>query len=92
MVCGCSKNPDEQLVGKWRETANPLGMLVFNSDHTGRAYWPDNNGKQVSEEMKWVVLKGENRVSVITAPGPVNFDIKTDQLVSPNGVILVKVK
>lgn len=92
MVCSCSKSPDEKLVGKWNETTNPLGVLVFRSDHTGRAYWPDENGKQVSEEMKWQILKGENKVAVITPPGPVNFEIKPDRLVSPNGVVLVKVK
>lgn len=92
VVCGCSKNPEKKLVGVWQETANPMGVLEFRSDHTGRAYWPGDSGKQEISEMKWVILKKENKVSVITPPGPVNFEIKPDRLVSPNGVVLIKVK
>jgi hypothetical protein len=42
--------------------------------------------------MNWVILKKENKVSVITPPGPVNFEIRPDRLVAPNGVQLTKVK
>ncbi len=67
-------------------------MLEFSSDHTGRAFWPNEVGKQESSAMKWQVLKGESRVAVITPPGPVIFEIKSDRLVAPNGVVLTKVK
>ncbi|MBT0664257.1 hypothetical protein KI809_08075 [Geobacter pelophilus] len=92
LLGGCTKDPNKQLVGRWQEIGNPKGVLVFASNHTGRAYWPDKEGRQQSEAMKWVVLKKENKVSVITPPGPVNFEIKDDRLVAPNGVVLTKVK
>ena len=92
LVCGCSDNTEKKLVGKWQETGNPKGMLVFNSDHTGLAYWPGDSGEQQGSVMKWQILKGENKVSVITPPGPVNFEIKPDRLISPNGLMLTKVK
>jgi len=91
-ICGCADDQEKKLVGTWQETSNPLGVLIFRKDHTGRAFWPNEAGKQESDEMKWVLLKGENKVSVITSPGPVNFDIKEDSLVSPNGVVLKKMK
>ena len=91
LVCGCSNNTEKQLVGKWQEKGNPNGVLEFSSDHTGLAYWPVSGGQQMSV-MKWQILKGENKVSVITPPGPVNFEIKPDRLVAPNGVVLSKVK
>lgn len=92
LICGCADNKEKKLVGTWQETTNPLGVIVFRENHTGRAFWPNTSGRQESEEMTWVILKGENRVSVITPPGPVNFDIKEDRLVSPNGVVLKKLK
>jgi uncharacterized protein YcfL len=92
LLGGCAKDPEKSLVGRWQETGNPKGAMEFFSDHTGRAYWPDNDGRQQSEAMKWVVLKKENKVSVITPPGPVNFEIKDDRLVAPNGVVLTKLK
>ena len=92
LVCGCSREPEKKLVGRWQETTNPRGALEFSSDHTGRAYWPGDGGEQLSSAMKWEILKGENKVSVVTPPGPVNFEIKPDRLVSPNGVVLVKVR
>lgn len=92
LVCGCSENQEKNLVGRWQETANPLGVLVFHNDHTGMAYWPNEAGKQESSPMQWTILKGGNKVSVITPPGPVDFEIKPDRLVSPNGVVLVKAK
>jgi len=92
MICGCGDKQEQNLVGTWQETGNPLGVLIFRKDHTGRAFWPNANGKQESEEMKWILLKRDNKVSVITPPGPVNFDIKKDRLVSPNGVVLTKMK
>ena len=91
-MCGCADKQEKKLVGTWQETGNPLGVLIFRKDHTGRAFWPNAAGKQESEEMKWILLKRENKVSVITPPGPVNFDIKPDRLVSPNGVVLTKIK
>lgn len=92
LVCGCSNRQEKKLVGKWQETTNPKGALEFYRNHTGLAFWPGDKGEQQSSAMKWVILKGENKVSVITPPGPVNFEIKSDRLVSPNGVVLVKVK
>jgi len=92
LLCGCSENPEKKLVGRWQETTNPLGTLIFSSDHTGWAYWPNDSGKQERSPMKWEILKGEKMVSVITPPGPVNFEIRPDRLVAPNGVELVKVK
>lgn len=91
-VCGCTDNKERNLVGTWQETKNAMGLLVFRADHTGRAYWPNEAGRQESEEMRWEILKGENKVSVITPPGPVLFEISPDSLVSPNGVVLKKVK
>jgi hypothetical protein len=90
--CGCSNETEKKLVGSWQEISNPKGRLEFRSDHTGRAYWPGDYGEQQSSDMKWEILKNENKVSVITPPGPVNFEIKTDRLVAPNGVQLAKVK
>jgi hypothetical protein len=92
LVCGCSDNSEKKLVGRWQEKGNPKGMLEFSKDHTGRAFWPGDSGEQQGSAMKWQILKGENKVSVITPPGPVNFEIKTDRLVAPNGVVLFKVK
>jgi len=91
-LCGCSDNKERKLVGTWQESNNPMGLLLFRADHTGRAYWPSEAGRQESEEMRWEILKGEDKVSVITPPGPVYFEIKGDRLVSPNGVVLKKVK
>lgn len=91
-LCGCADNKERKLVGTWQEKNNPMGLLVFRADHTGRAYWPSTTGRQESEEMRWEILKGENKVSVITPPGPVHFEIKSDSLVSPNGVVLNKIK
>jgi len=91
-VGGCSDSKERKLVGTWQEKNNPMGLLVFRADHTGRAYWPSEAGRQASEEMRWEVIKGENKVSVITPPGPVHFEIKSDSLVSPNGVVLNKIK
>jgi len=92
VIFGCADSEEKRIVGTWQELNNPKGKLVFRNDHTGLAYWPDQAGKQESSEMQWRILKGENRVSVITPPGPVNFEIKPDQLVAPNGTILKKVK
>jgi hypothetical protein len=92
LVCGCSNNSEKKVVGTWQENGNPKGRLEFFSDHNGRAYWPGDSGEQQSSPMKWQILKGENKVSVITPPGPVNFEIKPDLLVAPNGVELTKVK
>ena len=92
LVAGCSKNPENELIGRWQEVGNPMGALEFSKDHTGRAYWPDAKGQQQIESMRWTILKGENKVSVITPPGPVNFTIKNDRLVAPNGAELTKVK
>jgi hypothetical protein len=91
-ICGCSNATEKKLVGKWQEKGNPKGSLEFSGNHTGRAYWPGDSGEQQSSPMKWAILKGENKVSVITPPGPVNFEIKSDRLVAPNGVVLTKVK
>lgn len=92
VLYGCSENQDKKLVGWWQESGNPMGKLEFRGDHTGRAYWPNEQGKQEIEEMKWRIITEQNKVSVVTPPGPVNFDIKNDRLVSPNGVVLFKVK
>lgn len=92
LISGCADNNEKKIVGTWQEIGNPKGKLEFRNDHTGLAYWPDQAGKQESSEMKWKILEGENRVSVITPPGPVNFEIRPDQLVAPNGTILKKVK
>jgi hypothetical protein len=92
LVCGCSDKSEKNLVGRWQEIGNPKGRLEFSKDHTGRAYWPGDAGEQQSSDMKWQILKSENKVSVITPPGPVNFEIKPDRLVAPNGVVLTKVQ
>lgn len=92
LLGGCANNEEKRLVGRWQEIGNPKGMLEFFSDHTGRAYWPDEAGRQNGEAMKWVIIEAGSKVSIITPPGPVNFDIKPDRLVAPNGVILTKVK
>lgn len=92
LVCGCSDKNEKKLLGRWQETSNPKGALIFASDHSGRAYWPDEAGAQQGSAMKWELLKGGDRVAVITPPGPVYFEIKADKLVAPNGVVLTKVK
>lgn len=92
LISGCTDSSDKKVVGTWQELNNPQGRLVFRSDHTGLAYWPGQSGKQEMSEMSWRMLKDESRVSVITAPGPVDFEIRSDQLVAPNGAILDKVK
>jgi hypothetical protein len=93
LFCGCSDdNTEKKIVGKWQEVGNPMGRLVFSKDHTGQAYWPSDKGMQESSAMTWKIMKGENKVSVITPPGPVDFEIKPDKLVAPNGVVLTKVK
>jgi len=92
LVCGCADDPEKIIVGKWQEVNNPKGALLFNSDHSGQAYWPDEKGAQQSSEMKWQLLKNENKVSVITPPGPVIFEVKGNQLVAPNGVLLTRIK
>jgi hypothetical protein len=92
LVAGCTNNQEKKLVGRWQETTNPKGALEFYKNHTGRAYWPGESGKQETSAMKWQILAGENKVSVITPPGPVNFEITTNGLVSPNGLLLTKVK
>ncbi|NVN97898.1 MAG: hypothetical protein HXX17_01150 [Geobacteraceae bacterium] len=91
-ISGCSNSNEKSIIGTWQELNNPLGKLEFNKDHSGIAYWPNEVGVQESSVMKWKVLKKENMVSVITPPGPVNFTIKQDRLISPNGVVLIKVK
>ncbi len=91
-VCGCSENKDKKIVGSWQEVGDPLGRLEFRNDHTGRAFWPNEQRRQESEAMKWVLVNDGTMVSVMTPPGAVNFTIKDDRLVSPNGVVLVKVK
>jgi len=83
---------EKKVVGKWQEVNNPKGSLLFNSDHSGHAYWPDEKGAQQESAMRWQLLKNENKVSVITPPGPVIFEIKGNRLVAPNGVVLNKVK
>jgi hypothetical protein len=92
LIAGCTDNKESDLVGTWQEINNPKGKLVFRSDHTGLAYWPDQAGNQEASEMKWQLLKGGSKVSVITPPGPVDFEIKPDRLIAPNGVILHRVK
>jgi hypothetical protein len=92
LLCGCSDDPEKKIVGRWQEINNPKGRLEFFSDHSGRAFWPGDSGEQQSSPMKWKLLRGENKVSVITPPGPVDFEIKPDQLVAPNGVVLTRVK
>lgn len=92
LISGCSDSKEKKIVGTWQEINNPKGKLEFRSDHTGLAFWPDQTGKQESSEMKWELLDSGNRVSVITPPGPVNFEVKPDRLLAPNGVILTKVK
>ncbi len=82
----------KKLVGTWQEINNHKGALIFKSDYNGEAYWPDEAGAQQGSAMKWQILKGQNKVSVITPPGPVIFDIKGNRLIAPNGVVLVKVK
>jgi len=89
---GCNNSQEKNLLGTWQETKNPKGALVFRRDHTGFAYWPDDSGKQASSEMKWEILKGANKVAVITSPGAVNFEITRDSLVAPNGVVLTRLK
>jgi hypothetical protein len=91
IISGCSEDNERKIVGTWQETNNPKGLLEFRSDHTGLAYSPDQTGKQDSSEIKWQILKGEQKLSVITPSGPVNFEIKPDQLVAPNGIILKKI-
>jgi hypothetical protein len=91
LMGGCAKDPEKNLVGRWKEVGNPKGAMEFFSDHTGRAYWPDEAGRQQSEKMEWI-LKGNHVVSIVTPPGPVNFEIKSDRLVAPNGVVLTKLK
>jgi hypothetical protein len=92
LICGCSDNSEKKLVGVWQDVNNPKGRLEFSSNHTGQAYWPGATGEQQSSAMKWKLLKKENKVSVITPPGPVDFEIKPDRLLAPNGVVLYKVK
>ena len=88
---GCADNLEKKIVGKWQEVSNPKGGLIFNSNHTGRAFWPDERNAQQGEDMKWEILNDQKSVSVITPPGPVNFIIKDDTLIAPNGVILKKI-
>jgi len=92
LLCGCADDMEKKVVGKWQEINNPKGSLLFNRDHSGQAFWPDEKGAQQGSAMRWQLLKNENKVSVITPPGPVIFEIKGDQLVAPNGVILTKIK
>jgi hypothetical protein len=92
LISGCSDNNEKKIVGTWQEINNPKGKLEFHSDHTGLAYWPDQSARQESSDMKWKILDGGNKVSVITPPGPVDFEIKPDRLVAPNGVVLTKIK
>lgn len=91
-LCGCSNSKEKNLVGTWQEANNPKGKLEFRSDHSGRAYWPDEFGRQAGSDMKWELVKGADKVAVITAPGAVNFEIKRDSLVAPNGVVLTRIK
>ena len=88
---GCSESLEKKVVGKWQEVNNPKGGLIFNGNHTGKAFWPDERNTQQGEEMKWEILKDQKSVSVITPPGPVIFSIKDDTLIAPNGVILKKI-
>ena len=92
LVSACSDSQEKKIVGKWQEVNNPKGALLFKSDHSGQAFWPDESGAQQGSAMNWEILKNENKVSVITPPGPVNFTIQGDRLIAPNGVILTKVK
>lgn len=92
VIFGCADNEDKKIVGTWQELNNPKGKLEFRSDHSGFAYWPDQSGRQEHSAMNWKVLKGENKVSVITPPGPVDFTIMDDRLIAPNGVILTRIK
>lgn len=92
LVCSCSSNNEKKLVGKWQELNNPKGVLIFFRGHKGEAYWPDEGGAQQMSTMRWEMVKKENKVSVITPPGPVVFEIKDNRLLAPNGVILTKVK
>lgn len=89
---GCSSDPEKKLVGRWQETENPMGVIVFLSNHKGDAYWPGDNGKQESSPMTWAIVSGQRMVTVMTPPGPINFQIKSDRLVAPNGVELTKVQ
>lgn len=93
LLSSCTNNElEKQLVGTWQEINNPKGALIFNSDHNGHAYWPDETGAQQGSAMRWQLVKNQNKVSVITPPGPVDFEIRDNRLVSPNGVVLTKVK
>lgn len=90
LVAGCSDGREKSIVGVWQEINNPKGRLDFRKDHTGVAYWPDENGKQESSAMKWKLTDGT--VSVITPPGPVDFSLKANQLIAPNGLVLTKIQ
>lgn len=92
LLIGCTSSDDKNIIGTWQELNNPKGRLEFRKDHTGLAFWPGDTGSQESSEMRWVILKKENMVSVITPPGPVNFTIKSNNLIAPNGVVLTKIK
>jgi hypothetical protein len=92
LICSCSDSSDKKIVGKWQEVNNPKGTLIFDSDHKGQAFWPGDKGEQQGSPMTWKYLKDENKVSVITPPGPVNFEIKGDRLIAPNGLVLTKVQ
>jgi hypothetical protein len=92
LLGGCADNGEKKLIGKWQEINNPMGGLEFRSDHTGNAFWPDESGRQQSSAMKWELIKGESKVSIMTPPGPLIFEIKPDKIIAPNGVALSKVK
>lgn len=92
LISGCSDNNEKAIIGTWQELNNPMGKLEFRKDHSGFAYWPNEAGIQERSEMNWKILKQEGMVSVITPPGPVNFSIRPDRLISPNGVVLTRIK
>lgn len=75
-------------MGKWRETKDPRGVLIFLADHKGRAYWPDGPTGQDSSPMTWSLEA--DKVTTVTPQGPVVFIIKSDRLVAPNGLELKK--
>jgi hypothetical protein len=96
MVFGCTStngtDAEKRIIGTWQEVNNPKGALIFKSDHNGQAYWPDENGAQQASDMKWELIENGAKVSVITPPGPVIFEIKDNRLIAPNGVVLTRLR
>jgi len=91
LVAGCSSKQERDLLGKWQETKNDNGVLIFLADHKGRAYWPAGTSGQDSSPMTWSIEKGGNKVTTVTPEGPVIFTLKDDRLIAPNGLELKKV-